>query len=47
MQSSEKLWKTLDVRNYRNNNLVTTKKIRCYLMSEPNYYTTYYFPENS
>ena len=39
--------KTMEnVRKYRDIKLVTTERIRNYLVSEPNYHTTKFFTEN-
>ena len=35
-----------NVRKHRGNKLVTTETRRSYLVSEPNYHTTIFFPEN-
>ena len=35
-----------NVRKHRDIKLVTTERVRNYLVSEPNYYTTKFFTEN-
>ena len=43
----EFLKKTMEnVRKHRDMKLVTTERVRNYLVSEPNYYTTKFFTEN-